>query len=314
MIKHFTHTDLDGYSCRILGELAFVEDNINTVHCNYDEIDKKVQTFIKNIDLNKWTQIFITDISINEKTALLLDNLSTKITIKLFDHHTTAGWLNKYNWANVHIKFDDELTCGTSLFYWYLETNNFFKENLSIHQQKNLFEFTELVRKYDTWLWKNKYNDTAPKQWNDLLHIVGKDDFITNIKDKIKNYGNIGFSETEELLLKYEQIKIDKYIEQKQQTIISKNILGYNVGVVFSELYGSELGNILCENHPEFDFVAIINMDKAISYRIVGDKVNLGEQIATMYGGGGQSKAAGSPITRELRESIIEKIFELKTI
>ena len=45
MIKLFTHTDLDGVSCEILGRIAFGED-IDVVRCGYGNINDKVEEFI----------------------------------------------------------------------------------------------------------------------------------------------------------------------------------------------------------------------------------------------------------------------------
>ena len=47
MIKLFTHTDLDGVSCEILGRIAFGED-IDVVRCGYGNIDDKVEEFINS--------------------------------------------------------------------------------------------------------------------------------------------------------------------------------------------------------------------------------------------------------------------------
>ena len=64
MIKLFTHTDLDGVGCEILGKLAF-EENINIERCGYGNIDSKVEEILK--DDNKYDKVFITDISVNKK-------------------------------------------------------------------------------------------------------------------------------------------------------------------------------------------------------------------------------------------------------
>ena len=64
---------------------------------------------------------------------------------------------------------------------------------------------------------------------------------------------------------------------------------------MFAERYVSELGNRLCEMHPDLDYVAMIDISNGrVSYRSIRDNINLGTEIAHNYGGGGHPKAAGS--------------------
>ena len=119
MIKLFTHTDLDGVGCEILGKLVFKE-NINIERCHYGNIDSEVEEFLK--DVNKYDKVFITDISVNKEVADKLNNISDKVV--LLDHHKTALWLNEYLYALVQV--EDESVgkmCGTYLFYEYLKKN-----------------------------------------------------------------------------------------------------------------------------------------------------------------------------------------------
>ena len=99
MIKLFTHTDLDGVGCEILGKLVFKE-NINIERCGYGNIDSKVEEFLT--DINKYDKVFITDISVNKKVADKLNNISDKVV--LLDHHKTALWLNEYPYALVQVE------------------------------------------------------------------------------------------------------------------------------------------------------------------------------------------------------------------
>ena len=65
------------------------------------------------------------------------------------------------------------------------------------------------------------------------------------------------------------------------------------------------------ELHPELDFVVIINIDKTISYRTNKNNIDLGE-FAKIYGGGGHPQAAGSPVSDEVKNKIIDMLFEKK--
>jgi len=322
-IKLFTHTDLDGIGCAILGKLAF--DDIDIEYCNYDDVNKKVKDFILHKQYDYYDHIYITDLSINKEVVELIENTQPDTfkssfylneCFSLIDHHPTALWLNKYFWANVEeetilLHFNDETeikekVSGTYLFFMELLSNNYLTP--SKHEYLILKEFVDIVRKYDTWLWKEKYNDIIPKQWNDLFYILGRDRFIEETLYKIQ-IRDLEFSHTDTLLLELEQEKINKYIDDKSKRIAITNIQGYAVGVVFAEQYHSELGNRLSGKYQGLDFIVIINMDKSISYRTVKDYVHLGNDVAKIYGGGGHAKAAGSPISNEIREVLINMLF-----
>ena len=102
--------------------------------------------------------------------------------------------------------------------------------------------------------------------------------------------------------------KIDKYIESKDKTIIVKEIQGYQAGVVFAEQYHSELGNKLSEMHPELDFIAMINPSHSVSYRTVKKNIDL-SVIAKVYKGGGHTQSSGSPISKEMKNNILDLLF-----
>jgi len=305
-LKLFTHTDLDGIGCAILAKETF--NNVDIEYCNYDDVNEKINNFFSSGNFLDYSHIFITDISVKEDLAKDIDicvhNVSSEIF--LLDHHQTANYLNEYNWCKVIVEENGELTSGTRLFYNYLIEHN----HLDSFSEWNhiLLYFTEIVRKYDTWEWKTKYNDETPKKWNDLFYIYGRDLFIDKIQDNIANM-NMIFDATDETILQLNQEKIDKYIDKKSEQIITKEIQGYKAGVVFAEQYHSELGNILSERNPELDFIVIINPSVSVSYRTVKDNINLGKDIASVYGGGGHPKAAGSPILDDIREQIINMIF-----
>ncbi|WCK54009.1 oligoribonuclease [Aneurinibacillus sp. Ricciae_BoGa-3] len=297
-VKLFTHNDTDGVSCGILAKLAF-GDRIHIDYCNYDDINNKIQRFIQEF-MHRYDQVFITDISVNEEIAAQIDELvkQGKIRFQLLDHHQTAGWLNQYEWASVQVRHENEkLASGTSLYYRHLTDSRLLAES------EKLSAFVELVRQYDTWDWKELNNQHA-KQLNDLFYITGRDRFL----NRFVYDSSIEFTEAEVMLLELEQDKIDKYIKSKSRDVIFKEICGYKAGIVFAEQYVSELGNALAEQHPEVDFIAMVNVGRVISYRTVKEDINLGD-IAGVFGGGGHQKAAGSPVAPELREKIVHLLF-----
>lgn len=308
-VKLFSHSDLDGISCGIIGKLAFL--NIDIEYCDYDNINGKITNYILDEEYKKYGITFITDISVDQYVAQSINNvINTSNKFILLDHHKTAEFLNKYDWCTVVESINGEKTCGTSLFYYYLIDHGFLQNSRAWKWDKcsNLYQFVESVRKYDTWLWKTKYNEIEPKMWNDLLYIMGRDNFIEKIMDIVGFKYNFGFDEFDFKLLEYKQREIDYYIDSKNKDIIVKEIQGYQVGVVFAERYVSELGNKLSELHPELDFIAMINPSHSISYRTVKNNIDLG-LIAGKYKGGGHPQASGSPVDNNMRSKIIDLIF-----
>ncbi len=312
-VKLFNHNDLDAVGCSILGMLAF-PDNIDIEYCNYNEVNEKISKFLDNKEYNNYDYIFITDISINEELADRINTIQPEKLkegfrlgeiVQLFDHHPTAMFLNKYYWAKVQIKDEIEEVSGTSLFYDYLVDNNYIEEN------NKLDNFVETVKRYDTWLWKNKYNEDTPKKWNDLFYILGKDKFIEHIILIVKYGAQFGLTEFDERLLELEQDKINEYIKDKNKNLFVLDIQNKKSGIVFAESYTSELGHALAKLHPELDFIGIIKMEGFVSYRTDKNDINLGKDIAEIYGGGGHIQAAGSHFNKSLSEEFAKHLFEL---
>jgi len=323
-VKLFTHTDLDGIGCAILAINAFEKENVDIEYCNYDDINQKVSDFLLTRKFEDYNNVFITDISVNEGTANLIEEISSsnpKYTwmFNLLDHHDTSSWLNKYEWADVNSKIpSDEYTtfynmgsksCGTMMFYqWLLECFRNDDEKWYIDSD-NVHKLVEHIRQYDTWEWQDVYKSEKPKQLNDLFYIYGKEEFIKRMLLYIGS-DNALFSDTDTILLKLNQEKIDKYIESKQKQLMIKEVLGYKAGVIFAEQYHSEVGNVLATNNPGLDFIVLINTSYSVSYRSVKDGIDLGKDVAKVFGGGGHPKAAGSQISDEIKQKMIELILQ----
>ena len=302
MIKLFTHTDLDGVSCEILGRIAFGED-IDVVRCGYGNIDDKVEEFINSDE--EFDKLFITDISVKKELANTLNNVSDKVI--LLDHHKTALWLNEYPYALVQVE-DESIgkQCGAYLFYEYLKKNH--KE---FNNTPALKLFIDYVRMYDTWEWKEKYDNIIPKRLNDLMYMDGPNEFIDKMIYRLGNNLAI-FDDTDLMKLQIEQTYINSYITQKNETLMVNDDLfpEYTVGITFADKYISELGNKLCELHPELDFVVLINMSTlTVSYRTVKDNLDL-SAIAKGFGGGGHPKASGSRFDASIVNDMLNNIFK----
>jgi len=304
-IKLFTHTDLDGIGCAIVAKVYYGFENVDVTYCDYSNINEKVLKHLRSELFDIFEIIYITDIPVNKETAEIINSIANH-KIHLIDHHLTNDFLNEYEWAESTFEVDGEKTCASSLFSNYLSK---IGNGINVSLAVELEIFTELVRKYDTWLWKEKYNDKEPKQWNDLLYLIGRNEFVFNTYNKVLN-SDIRLLDNELELLKYKQREIDDYIYQKSKTIIEKDILGYKAGVVFAEQYSSELGNTLAEMNPGLDFIVIINAAKAISYRTIRTNINLGKDVAAKFEkGGGHPMAAGSELPENFHNDLINKLF-----
>ena len=111
-------------------------------------------------------------------------------------------------------------------------------------------------------------------------------------------------------ILDIKQKEIDDYIKAKDKQMFTSDLCGKVCGFVFAEKYFSELGNRLCQLHPEIDFVAMIDMNGNVSYRTVKDDIDLGKDVAKLFGGGGHPKAAGSRFSKDVQLKLIKEIFK----
>ena len=305
MIKLFTHTDLDGVGCAILAKLAFGEE-VDISYCNYDDINENVMNYLNHND-DSLSYIYITDIRVNEEVAELLDKRGGVV---LLDHHPTALGLNKYSWCKVMVEdLNGVKTSGTKMFYHWLVMNGCLNEELETNEA--LSRFAELVRNYDTWRWSELGEEgVICKQVNDLMYLYGRDKFITWCISEIHDEVFPRLYSADELLLNTKQKEIDEYVEEKNEQLFTSPMCGRVCGFVFAEKYVSELGNRLCKMHPEIDYVAMIDMgSKTVSYRTVKYDIDLGKDVAQLFGGGGHPKAAGSEFSVDVQFKTIEKIF-----
>lgn len=300
MDKIFTHTDLDGVGCAVLAK--YYNPEIEVEFCDYDNVNQKVNDFLdNNIALG---DLYITDISVSEEIA---ERLEYDTNFILLDHHPTALGLNKFKCCTVRVEDENTgiKTCGTEMFYQWLVEYGY------LNKSKVLDKFVEIIRDYDIWRWAELGEDgIISKKVNDLLYIYGRENFInwclsSFIQRKFPNLGTI-----ENMLLELRQEEIDKYVEKKNREMFTQALCGKVSGIVFANKFTSELGNRLCKMHPEIDFVTMIDIeDCTVSYRTIKDDINLGRDVAALFGGGGHPKAAGSQFDKTVWINIFKDIF-----
>lgn len=323
----FTHNDLDGVSCALLGKiisesLSEIFDEYEYQICNYNDIDDKIRAFFEGLDKDTKYRIFITDISVNKETAKMIDNYRLErqgednwIYVHLYDHHETSRWLSReYGWATVttdlqvgvdagvHPFPKRRLTSGTELFF--LNEALIRVDDPDI--KANLIDFVELVRCWDCWDWKRENNLEAKRLNNFFGMFEDRNDFIENYYNKIvvdkENFKL--FSDEEAKILDDKQKKIDEFIKEKEKTlkVINKLEYKYDVGIIEVDTYEnvSELASYINDKYT-FDFVAIVIKDSnKVSLRASDESEVDVSEIAARFGGGGHKKASGCNLTEKV--------------
>ncbi len=297
-----THSaDSDGAFPIILAKLVF--DDIEIHSCEVNEVDNIVKKVLEYH--NDFEHIYIVDLCISDSLALEIDNneiLNEKITI--YDHHESRINLNKYSFINIIVEEKGKKECGTTLFFKYLRD----KYNLPILKKKVVLQLIELVRQLDTYDFTDKLKDDAFKLGN-LYSIYGREEYINNFYEYILNNDTFSFTNTENTLLKIEEERNNRYINEKLKHVRKAKIRNIPVGIVFAEKNRSALGHAIVENNPDIDIAVVINVDRSVSYRADKDNVDVNE-IAKFYNGGGHKHAGGSPIPNNLQEKICKYIFK----
>ena len=306
MYKLLTHNDLDGVGCGILAKLAFGQD-VKVRYNSVASLNREIEFFLEND--SKETFLFITDLSPNEENVNRLNEYYEKHgNIQLIDHHKSALHLNDCKWGHVVVEDSaGKLTSATSLFYEYLISMDF------LEAKDALSEFVELVRQYDTWEWEKNENQKA-HSLNSLFYLVSIDEFEETMIERLSSLEHFDFDDFEKRLLQMEDDKIERYIRRKKREIVQAKVRNQYAGVVYAELYHSELGNELGKEYAHLDYIVILNMGgKRISYRTIHDNIDVSE-IAGHYGGGGHQKASGSMLTDEAYKRYVLDTFPLEPI
>lgn len=299
----FSHrSDVDGITPVILSKLAF--DSVDYILEEPSTINEKFKAIYKEGTLNNYDFIYVTDLCINHELADQIEqDEKLKQKILIFDHHHTNNEMNQYSFITVIEEQLGHKECGSSLYYQYL---------LEVHPNEMLKkpvvgEMVELVRLIDTWEWK-KENVIEATWIANLLGIYGVSYYIDFYYQFCLKEIHFFFDENQKYLLEVERIRIDNYIEKKEQEIIPVILNNYHIGIIFAELYRSELGNRIAEKYQDqYDFIAVVNISRSVSYRSVKE-IDVSE-FAKLYGGAGHKQAAGSSLPENLLNNIIKLIF-----
>ena len=304
IISH--ESDIDGMGSVVLGKLAF--DEVDYILSDTPKLPDVIQELYDNNRIHEYDMIYVTDMWLSDPWLTKIANdreLNGKFYV--FDHHKSAIEESFDRYPFTKIKIADELgkCCGTSIFYGYLQSNNYLEKN------KGIYQFVELTRKYDTWEWKTRYNDNEANELNILFNILGTEDYISRMYSKLKdNPNNFNLDENEKFAIKYKEKQINEQVAIYAKNIYERKIMNYNAGIVFvpSE-YRNDITQYLRDNNSPLDFVMLVCLEnRRISYRNIKPNVNV-RLIAELYGGKGHDFAAASNIL----EKDVDKIVDILT-
>lgn len=304
----FTHkSDIDGMGGAVLANLAF--DKVDYVLCETFSLQQEIKKFYDNGKIYDYDMVYVTDLWLEEPMlSTIADDEKLKGKFLLFDHHESAikeGY-DKYDFTNVKITNEKGICSGTSLFYEYLMQENFIKEN------KCVSDFVELTRRYDTWEWKNIYNDETAHELTLLFDAIGCDGYIKLMIDKLKaNNKSFSFSELEQMLIDNKKNQTLSKLEDYYKKMLVRDVLEYKAGIIFIDYeYRNDLAEYIRGKNTDLDLVIMPAFDYGtISYRRIKENFKVRE-IAEYFGGKGHDYAASSPIYSNQKEDILSVLLK----
>lgn len=298
--------DIDGMGSVVLAKLAF--KYVDYELCESYTLQEHLQKYFDNGEIYNYDMIFVTDMWLEDP---LLSRVASDSKLKgkffVFDHHRSAieGNFDRYSFTTIKIKDDYGRCCGTSLFFEYLVDNNYLSKS------KGYYQFTENTRQYDTWEWKTRFDNEMPNELNLLFHFLGSEGYLSTMYTRLKdNKEDFDFTDIEKELINFRKIKIKSQMQFYADNIIYRDIQGLKAGLVYiTNEFRNDFTQYLRDNNYPIDFVMLISLDiGGISYRNIKSDINV-RLIAEKFGGKGHDYAAGSPITKEMQNKIIDLII-----
>ena len=303
----FTHEqDIDGIGSIIIGKQTIKD--FDYITCKTFEVNQKINETIINNSIYNYDYIYVTDICIKEPLLTQINNderLKDKIIV--LDHHKSEieEGNDKYPFVNIIVTNENGKTSGTSLFYDYLLTEGLLKPN------NCLDEFVELTRQYDTWEWKEIYNNDKARKLHILFEQLGYERYIDQINEIVSNKKDFEFSEYQlSLIDSFErnlEIALNKILKDMFIYMLKLDNINYKIGFVQTLYqYRNDLSeSVLKENINDIDLLGMIILDKdSVSYRRIKD-VDV-SKIAVYFGGKGHREAASNPKDNERFAKILE--------
>ncbi len=295
----FTHKiDIDGMGCAVLAKLAFGDCKIE--YCETFEVNARVKNYVESGEIYNYDKIFITDICLKQPYIDEIDkNKDVSSKLQILDHHITEinEGNDKYSFAFIKVEDEKGKCSGTSLFYEYLKDKNILKGKQSISQ------FVELTRRYDTWEWKNVYNDEKANYLNILFTLWGVDRYVEHFKDILIRCENLEFSSDELQSIHQYILKVNQTCREYLKNMRVKDYGGLKAGIVeIQNDYRNLLSQYIRDNKIDIDFVVMKILDRGtVSFRTIRSGVDVGK-IAEKFGGGGHKEASSCTVNPQISE------------
>jgi len=313
-ILFLTHNDMDGAGAVILDNIF---SDVTVRHCTNSTMDIEIGYAMSHPDIySKYDKIIVCDISCTKETAAIINSKMSlmpelKNKLMLFDHHPTAMDIGNYNFAAVcdqlledsfrtprYEGFTGGMSSGTALLYDYLDYKGLTNE---LAHKDIMEEYVFQVAKYDTWDWKNVFNEDKMPELNQVFGIYGIDIFERVMADKIRE-GNLLIDKTEKLLMEIEDSKIKAYLENARKGYKTGDITidnqKYSFVMSFSNNYLPFVFEDMKFKDKEADLY-IVNYGAGISIRSTNHSIDVGG-ILKEFGGGGHAGAGGVRIKDEV--------------
>lgn len=301
-----THTDLDGEGIALLFSLLF--ENITIKHCSNAVMDKEIRDAATSA-FSSYDYIFACDISCTETTAEIIEDYGNRNRLIIIDHHKTADFLNKYDWAVVYpdmvsdsfrASLYTDVAAGhssaTGLLFDYFDIKGHTARLKNIQFTRAV---VETISAYDTWDWVNCFSSNPRyKAFNDLYFAYGEEIFEQVMIQRLNACDPRGFeffSSQDKLILAIEANKqkaaVEKVKDSIKTGILTIDDREYAIAICFTAECIPSVFAYMRDTYKDSD-INIIITPRTISMRT--DKPNVDvSAIAKKFNGGGHTGAAG---------------------
>lgn len=303
----FRHNNLDGVGCEIILRRKIKED-IDSKACDYDTIDQLISSFLKKCIPGSKSEIYILDICPSKDTCLALQEayVDKTIDVLLVDHHKTRAWVKQYLWA----KFDQR-HCATQLTLNELGLN-------PNSDSMDIREFVKAVESWDLWQLDSPYRKRG-EDLNALLNFLGDEVFINAfVEDPNADENFEPFKYALEILKR----NIERYVQWIVNSQLDKSAYimdgkGHSFKIIFASEHVSRVGSAILAHKDAQDLHYVVVVDPITNSCHLrsreGENIDVSE-IATKFGGGGHTHAAGfkTNIKNPIRERIAELLNKME--
>lgn len=339
----FTHNDLDGVACGIVALHYFPDANVH--YCSYQNIESVIAMFLNcNRERNmKDYRLVLSDISFKKDSPLTSLIWSRHFgSIIIADHHKTSVWMNHHDFGSNQIYRSIESDGDYSAAYLLHEllSGTHYRNIINGEQQvtynpEMLATFTKVVSEWDTWTWTNSLDHTdvvtsmktnLPYFLSTLMNTVSISTFVSRFVMGMRSCEALRSDNLEWLIdfvftddeLNNTRAVIDNSFEQMKDLSIEYKLLhtkkSGDIKFGFVSLQDYSQTSIASEYIKQTELLdkdaAFLAMTsgtnpKGVSLRLPAQNYDV-SIIATEFGGGGHSAAAGCDFN-EFMKSVFNK-------